>query len=158
MANGITFRAIAAIPKDKIDAQPIKDMRTPKELVVHMYTSMRYIADGIVNGEIKWSEEVDKETCNRIKSHDDLTRYAGESWKAADRAIQSLADGQTTAMVKTPWGQDFPGFVCVSIIHDEHLHHRGQLYAFLRLFGVEPPFMWDFEHSAPEFQPQLEKV
>jgi len=68
--------------------------------------------------------------------------------------VQSLTDEKITRMVKTPWGESFPGFVCVQIIYDEHLHHRGQLYAYLRQLGIEPPFMWDFEHNAPEFQPR----
>ena len=37
---------------------------------------------------------------------------------------------------------------------DEYLHHRGQLYAFLRQFGIEPPMNWDFEGSAPAYQPK----
>jgi len=152
--NGITLRGIKALPSDKIDAQACKDMRTPKELVAHMYNAMRTIADGITKGEIKWSEEDDKKAALGIHSHDELQRFALDSWNATDRAIQSLTDEKLSQLVKTPWGESFPGFVCVSIIYDEHLHHRGQLYAFLRQLGVEPPFLWDFEHNAPEFQPR----
>jgi len=152
--NGITFRAIQAIPKDKIDARPCKDMRSPRELVGHMYYSMPSIAEGTLKGEIQWSEEADKAAVANVKSHEDLVRFAQEGWKTADRAFQAISDDQLAAMVKTPWGESFPGFVCANIIYDEHLHHRGQLYAFLRQFGIEPPFVWDFEHNAPEFQPK----
>ncbi|MBI4364566.1 MAG: DinB family protein [Candidatus Latescibacteria bacterium] len=152
--HGITMRAIQAIPKDKVDAKPVKDMRTPKELVAHMYSSMRSITEGTAKGEIQWSEENDKAEAAKLKTHDDLVRYASEAWKAADKAVRSLSDAQIAATVKTPWGESFPGHVCVNIIYDEHLHHRGQLYAYLRQMGVEPPFMWDFEHNATEFQPK----
>ena len=37
---------------------------------------------------------------------------------------------------------------------DEHLHHRGQLYAYLRAIGVVPPFIWSFDDNAPEYQPR----
>ena len=157
--NGITMRAIQAIPKDKVDTRPVKDMRTPKELVAHIYSAMRNIADGTAKGEITWSEEADKAEASKLKTHDDLVRYANESWKAADKSVRSLSDAQIASMVKTPWGQSFPGFVCVNILYDEHLHHRGQLYAFLRQMGVEPPFLWDFENNATEFQPKaVQKV
>ena len=152
--NGITLRGIKAIPKDKIESKPCKDMRTPKELIVHMYTSMPAIAEGITQGEITWSDEDDKKAAAGLTSLEDLLRYASDGWKATDRAVQSLTDEKITRMVKTPWGESFPGFVCVQIIYDEHLHHRGQLYAYLRQLGIEPPFMWDFEHNAPEFQPR----
>ena len=152
--NGITLRAIEEVPADKIDTRPCKDMRTPKELVVHMYNAMRTVADGTARGEIKWSDEEDKNAGQGIRSHAELLRFAQDSWKATDGSIRSLTDEKLAGLVKTPWGESSPGSVCVQIIYDEHLHHRGQLYAFLRQLGVEPPLMWDFEHNAPEFQPR----
>lgn len=154
MINGITMRAIQALPKDKIDSRPCKDMRTPKELINHMYNSMREIAEGAAKGDIKLTEELDNAAVAKLKTYDDVVRFAMESWNASDKAIRSMTDAQLVAMVSTPWGQSFPGFDCVNILYDEHLHHRGQLYAYLRQLGVAPPFMWDFEHSAPEFQPK----
>ena len=152
--NGISLRAIKAIPADKIDATACKDMRTPKQQIAHMYNAMRMIADGITKGEIVHSDELDTKAAAGIHSHDELNRFAHDSWNAADQAVRSLTDEKLAGLVKTPWGESFPGFVCVQIMYDEHLHHRGQLYAFLRQLGVEPPFMWDFEHNAPEFQPR----
>jgi uncharacterized damage-inducible protein DinB len=153
LINGITLRAIGAVPKDKIDSRPIGSMRTPKGLVAHMYTTMRTVAEGIATGSIASDERAD--TGVDLRSHDALLRYARDCWNAADRAMSSLTDAQIQAMVKTPWGMDMPGHVCATIIYDEHLHHRGQLYAFLRALGAEPPFMWDFENSAPEFRPRV---
>jgi len=152
--NGISLRAIKAIPAGKIDATACKDMRTPKEVIAHMYNAMRLIADGITKGEIVHSDDLDMKAAAGIHSHDELNRFALDSWNAADRAVRSLSDEKLAGLVKTPWGESFPGFVCVQIIYDEHLHHRGQLYAFLRQLGVEPATMWDFEHNAPEFQPR----
>jgi uncharacterized damage-inducible protein DinB len=150
--NGITLRAVQAVPANKIDARPCQDMRTPKELVTHMYNTLRTIADGIGKGEFALGEEDDARIAAGIHSHDELLRFALDSWQAADRAVQALTDEKVAGLVKTPWGESFPGFVCVQIIYDEHLHHRGQLYAFLRQLGIEPPFLWDFEHNAPEFR------
>jgi uncharacterized damage-inducible protein DinB len=153
LINGITLRVIEAIPKDKIDARPIGAMRTPKELVAHMYTTMRTVAEGIARGSITADERADAGT--ELRSREDMIRYARDCWKAADQVMPILTDAQIQAMVKTPWGMDLPGHVCSTIIYDEHLHHRGQLYAFLRALGVEPPFLWDFDNSAPEFRPRV---
>lgn len=150
--NGITMRGIASIPKEKMDSRPIKDMRTPKELITHMYNTMKEISEGAVRGEITLSDEMDTAAVAKLKTHDDVVRFANECWTAADKAVRSLTDGQVSGMVRSPWGQSFPGYTCVNIIYDEHLHHRGQLYAYLRLLGVAPPFMWDFENNAPEFR------
>ena len=150
--NGITLRAIQAIPADKLDAKPCRDMRTPKELVTHMYNTMRTLADGIGRGEFADTEAEEPKIAAGIHSVEELRRFALDSWNTADRAIHALPEERITGSVKTPWGMSFPGFICVQIIYDEHIHHRGQLYAFLRQLGVEPPSMWDFEHNAPEFQ------
>ena len=40
--------------------------------------------------------------------------------------------------VSTPWGDSFPGVVMFGFLYDEFLHHRGQLYAYARTFGIEP--------------------
>ncbi len=154
MINGITLRGIKEIPSDKIDSRPVRDMRTPKELIVHMYDTMREVVQGVAGGEIQAYDEEEKETAAKIRTHDDLIRHASDTWKSADRTVQSLTDQQIAGIVKTPWGESFPGFVCIQILYDEHLHHRGQMYAYLRQLGIEPPFMWDFEHNAPEFQPK----
>lgn len=66
--------------------------------------------------------------------------------------VSKLTDAHFAAMVPTPWGKPFPGAMIMSFVPDEFLHHRGQLYAYARALGVEPPMMWDFEHNAPEFQ------
>jgi uncharacterized damage-inducible protein DinB len=41
-----------------------------------------------------------------------------------------------------------------TVVYDEHIHHRGQLYVYLRSMGIEPPFIWSFEDNATEFQPK----
>jgi uncharacterized damage-inducible protein DinB len=99
-------------------------------------------------------EEQEPAHAASIRSRDDLVRFCRQCWDAADRAAKTVTDAQLQAMVKTPWGRDFPGFVMFTIVNDEFLHHRGQLYVYLRAMGVEPPMLWDFGHNEPAFQPQ----
>jgi uncharacterized damage-inducible protein DinB len=152
LVNGITLRAIEALPADKIDTRPIRDMRTPKELVAHMAETMRSCAVGATKGKITTDENADKGV--GLETRDDLKKAMADAWKTADAAVKSLTEAQATAAVETPWNFSPPAWICFQIISNEHLHHRGQLYAYLRAQGVEPPFMWDFENSAPEFQPK----
>jgi uncharacterized damage-inducible protein DinB len=151
--NGITMRLIDNLPADKLDAKPVSNMRSPKELVVHLYLgSTRAVAEGVLAGEIKESDE--KAACDAIKSKADLVRFATDSWTAATKAIELATDSQLAAMVKTPWGVSLPGHVCIQVIRDESTHHRGQLFTFVRALGQDVPMMWDFEHNAPEYQPK----
>lgn len=154
LVTGITLRAIEAVPADQIDTRPIRDMRTPKELVAHMAETMRACTAGAVRGTIEDFEKLEPATCASVKNREDLIRTMASAWNDANASVLSLTEAQAVGTVQTPWGFSPPGWVCIQIIFDEHLHHRGQLYAFLRAMGVEPPFMWDFEKNAPEFQPR----
>ena len=150
-ANGIALRLVEALPADQVDACPIPNMRSPKDVLVHVYGGiLRAIPPGVVRGEIAMLDE--KAAAAGIRDKDELLRYCRESWDEADRATQAVTDAQLQATVKTPWGMNMPGHFCMSVIHDEFFHHRGQLYAMLRALGQDVPMMWDFEHNAPEFR------
>ena len=68
--------------------------------------------------------------------------------------MRQIGDAELDAMVPTPWNMRFRGRVAFQIMEDEFLHHRGQLYTFARIYGVQPPFIWGFDQNAAEFQPK----
>jgi uncharacterized damage-inducible protein DinB len=152
-ATGIALRCVEAIPADRLDSHPIPNMRTPRELVVHAFGSMlRAVAEGTQRGEIKEMDEA--AACASIRTREDLVKFCRDCWAAADRAVAQMTDAHLAAMVKTPWGMELPGFAAIGVLHDEFLHHRGQLFTYLRAMGQDVPMMWDFEHNAPEFRPK----
>jgi uncharacterized damage-inducible protein DinB len=153
--NGIGLRLIEALPENKLDATVIPGMRTPKELAVHMYGQvLREVAEGTVTGTITDNcEKNEKQIAAGLKTKADLMRYCMECWNAADKAVRSLSDDRILAMTATPWGMSFPGFVAFTLMSDEYVHHRGQLYAYLRTLGVTPPHMWSFRENAEAFRP-----
>jgi uncharacterized damage-inducible protein DinB len=151
--NGVGLRVIEAVPENKLDTQLIPGMKTPKELAVHMYAMvLRGVVEGALNGEIKEIDE--KAIVAGIRTRADLLAYCTECWNAADRAANAMTDEKLMATVKTPWGMSFTGFVCFGVTHDEYLHHRGQMYAYVRAAGVEPPMLWGFEQNAPAYRPK----
>jgi len=149
--HGITMRLVDLIPADKLDSNPIPMMRTPKQLVYHTYGQIvREITKGLVAGDIK---QIDEAAITAIKDKGDLARFVQDCWNEADRAAKTVTDAHLSASVKTPWGFEMPGSMAWTVINDEYLHHRGQLYAYLRALGQDVPMMWDFEHNAPEYRP-----
>lgn len=151
--QGIGLRCIEAIPADKFDARPVPNMRTPKELAIHMYAMvLRECTESVTRGNVTEIDEKGFVAAARTK--DDVLAFCRAQWTAADQAARKVTDAQLQSMIQSPWGSDFPGFVMFGIVHDEYLHHRGQLYAYLRALGVEPPMLWDFEHNDPAFQPK----
>jgi uncharacterized damage-inducible protein DinB len=151
LRHGITLRLLEQFPADKLTSHPIAGMRTPVEIVAHIYGSASAIAEAVLAGKLEPHDDL--AVAPSIKTREQLLSFVHDAWARADRAANAVSDAQLSAMVGTPWGTAFPGFAMFGFIADEQLHHRGQLYAFLRTFGTEPVMVWDFEHNAPEFQP-----
>ncbi len=150
--HGVTLRAIEAIPADKLDAHPIAGMRTPRELVIHTYVYGAAIPEAVVKGSL--TAEDGKEPTDTVKTKDDLLKYARDCFARGDKAVSRMTDADLSKMIPTFWGPTMPGFAMMGVVGDEHLHHRGQLYTYLRAFGVEPPFMWGFDQNEPALQPK----
>ena len=152
MRHGLTLRLIDQIPAEKLDAHPIPGMRSAKEILVHMYCAVGLFPSAVLTGSVANQDE--KAIAAGITTKEQLKAFANEQWAIGDKAANAATDAQLAGMVSTPWGATYPGFAMFSFVADEYLHHRGQLYVFLRAFGIEPLMNWDFANNAPEFQPQ----
>src|SRR5262245_8548338 len=150
--HGVTMRTIERIPADRLDARPIPNMRTVKELVDHMYVYLRAFPDAILRGELR--EEDCPSHLAQLQTPRDLLVYARESFRIADEAVARIEDSDLEKPVPTFFGKEYSGAGLLQVAYDEHLHHRGQFYAYLRALGVEPPFLWSFDENAPEYQPR----
>ena len=150
--HGIALRAIAALPDAALDAHPIPNMRTPKELVIHMYGMVRAFPAGVRDGELKDPDEAKVGSENRTKA--DLLAWCRLQWDAADAIVGQLDDAKVAGPVKTVWAGDMPGFVIFQILNDEFWHHRGQFYCYLRALGTEGPMLYDYENNEPAYQPR----
>ena len=151
LRHGITLRVIEQIPEDQLMRHPITGMRTPVELLVHMYAGLEPMVDSASTGELVSHDE--KPIVAGITTRAQLLEFVKKAWKAGDAKARKLTDLQLARMVKTPWGGEFSGAAIVGFIYDEYQHHRGQLYAFVRTYGIEPVMVWDYDHNAAEFQP-----
>ena len=151
---GIYLRLLEAIPDDRYHDNPVQGMRTPAEMVVHTSgVIVRDIARGVAKGEITSDGPPEGEVASGLATKDDVISFAKHCWDEADTAVSGIGDDELSADVPTPWDMTFPGWVGFNILNDEFLHHRGQLYAYVRACGAEPPFLWSFGDNAPQFGP-----
>ncbi|MBI5837896.1 MAG: DinB family protein [Candidatus Eisenbacteria bacterium] len=148
--HGVTLRAIQRIPADKLNAVPVPPLKSVKDLVVHMYEYAPALAAGVGKGKLEQSDL--PAGADKIQTVADLEKWCRAQFDKADAAVQKLSDAQLQAMVPTFWGPTMPGFILLCVVYDEHIHHRGQFYTFLRLLGVEPPFIWGFEQNEKQYQ------
>ncbi|MBT8337581.1 MAG: DinB family protein [Gemmatimonadetes bacterium] len=151
---GIYLRVLDAIPADQFHQNPIADMRTPAQLVVHTSGSiLRDIAEGVASGTIGADEGGEDTVASGLTTKDDVIAFARDCWARADAAIAKVGDEQLSGGVENPWGMQLNGTFAMVILNEELLHHRGQLFAYVRACGAEPPFLWGFGDNPEGFRP-----
>lgn len=152
---GVYLRLLEAIPGDRYQTRPVPNMRTPAEMVAHVSgTVVRDVVEGIRQGAITAQEGAEGRVAASLGTREAALAFARDCWARADEAVASMGDAELSAIVSTPWDMSFPGWVGFQLMNDEFVHHRGQLYAYARQCGGEPPFMWGFEDNEPGFRPQ----
>jgi uncharacterized damage-inducible protein DinB len=151
MVHGVTMRAIACFSDDDLQFRPKPSMRTPKELVFHIYTQEKALAEAARDGRFTaeaagLSTPETEAVATQLKALatvSDLRGYAEGCHQAAEKIFRSMSEEELNRPVESPFG-DFPGWRYFDFAYDEHWHHRGQLYTFLRLLGKEPPMLYDY--------------
>jgi uncharacterized damage-inducible protein DinB len=152
---GVYLRTLEEIPADRFDGHPIPGMRTPTQMVVHTSGSIvRDIAEGVASGAIKADEAGEDAVAEGLESKDEVLDFARACWARADAAISAAGDEQLAGGVDNPWGMPLNGTFAMVILNEEFLHHRGQLFAYVRACGGEPPFLWGFDGNPEGFQPE----
>ena len=152
---GIYLRVLEAIPADRFRDHPVSGMRTPSQMVVHTSGSIvRDIAEGVASGTIAADEAGEDVVAESLESKEGVLAFARTCWARADAAMAAVGDEELAGGVDNPWGMPLNGTFAMVILNDEFLHHRGQLYAYVRACGGEPPFMWGFEGNAEGFRPE----
>jgi uncharacterized damage-inducible protein DinB len=151
MVHGVTLRAIAAFEDKDLEFRPRPGMRSPKELVFHIYAQEKILADasrlGRFDAEAAGGSEPEAEAAagqlKALATVRDLQTFAAEHHQAAMNILRAMSDEDLARPVESPFG-NYPAWRFFDFAYDEHWHHRGQLYTYLRLLGKEPPILYDF--------------
>src|SRR5262245_49688192 len=151
MVHAVTVRAIGTLADEDLDFRPREGMRSPRELVFHIYAQEQIIADAITGGRYTAEaarasnpeDELAAPVLARLRTVADLQEWARASHAAADRVADAMDDETLARPLPSPFG-NFPTSQFFLFIYDEHWHHRGQLYTYLRLLCKEPPGLYDY--------------
>jgi uncharacterized damage-inducible protein DinB len=155
MVHGVTLRAIGAFSDADLDFRPQPETRSVRELIYHIYGMEKEIAAGVKTGKITQETEnlalpESEAAAASLASLDTVAKlqeYARACHKSANETAAAISEEELARLVEAPYGS-FPAWQFFSFAYDEHWHHRGQLYTYLRLLGKEPPMLYDYENSA----------
>jgi uncharacterized damage-inducible protein DinB len=151
MVHGVTVRAIDTFTDEELDYRPRHDMRTPRELIFHMYSQEKLAAEAAQLGrftvDAATQSTPEAAACaaelKALVTVGDVRRYAEACHQAAEEIFKAMPEEKLAGPVESPMGT-YPGWRFFTFVYDEHWHHRGQLYTYLRLLGKEPPMLYGY--------------
>lgn len=157
--HAITCKGASQVPEGQKDFRPVPEMMTVFDLVFHMFSQEKANMVGCRTG--KWpllkvfrQVDLDKEQLHSMK---ELVEYGERIHQETVDWVESAEPEDLTRTVEWSLGRTTPEALLLdSLIH--LVHHRGQLYAYLRLMGIEPVFVWTGEplSVAREQLPEME--
>lgn len=135
----LTRRVIDAFPEKELFTFSIGGMRTPSQLAHELLAIAAPGLYEIVNGTTEKLNEQDNHATTKgelLARWDKATELINEYWKTLPLSRfhdEILAFGM------------YPGRVFSSLLYfvDNEIHHRGQMYVYLRALNIEPPAFWD---------------
>lgn len=127
-----TSRVLRAAPDDKLDWRPKEDMFTMRELIGHIPQAEVVLVRSALAGSTQkvpfdFSRSVDEIACAFDSQHDELVSE-----------VSNLTADQWREEVEFHDRRLRRG-VLLSFVTEHEIHHRGQLYTYYRLAGIEPP-------------------
>src|SRR5262249_54408223 len=149
--HSVTVRAIDAFADRELDFRPKPEMRTPRELIFHVYSQEKILAAAAQHGQFTAEaasrsspeEQASAAELRALVTVNDLRSYAQACHETALGIFSLLSESQLNHPVESPFGT-YPAWRYFAFTYDEHWHHRGQIYTYLRLLGKQPPMLYDY--------------
>lgn len=137
--RNLTRRVIEAFPETDFFEFNIAGMRTAAQLTAELLSIGAPAMTAIVNRQVtpySEPEGIARSKAAYLAQWDADTNTINEQW-----AKLSPEDFSETFNL---FGQyEFPVIQNVLYFVDNEIHHRGQMYVYLRGLGIEPPFFWE---------------
>jgi uncharacterized damage-inducible protein DinB len=131
-----TTRVMAIAPNDQYGWRPHETAMTLGELMNHLFQSEMGLADAVVTGVYPKEFPSYSQTAELIEAFD--KSHAEGVAKVTALSPEALQEEIT------PFGPQWqvPRMVVLNLALEHEIHHRGQLYTYLRILGCELPSLF----------------
>jgi uncharacterized damage-inducible protein DinB len=151
LVHGVTTRAIALFSERDLDVRPRPGLRSPRELIFHIYAQEMLLAEAARDGRFTMEaanganpeDPSNAKAVAALATATDAVAYANFCHQVAEEIVRGMSDEAVARPVESPIGT-YPAWQYFQFAYDEHWHHRGQLFVYLRLLGKEPPNLYDY--------------
>ena len=132
----LTIKLIDEFPADSFDYRPAPEIMTVSQLFKHILGVEIYIRQGFLTDTWQDPEEI---SGNMFEKEMLKEKLKIENEKTMQLLSETPA-GKFLKVRKTPFG-NISGEILLQVAIDEEIHHRGNLYTYLRCLGGTPPQM-----------------
>jgi len=137
----LTRRVFEAFPEDKLFTHSIGSMRTVAQLASELLTLGAPGIRGVVKGT--WGDYMETQASYNFTSKAELLDFWDKSTEEIEVLWQQIPAARFHETDKF-FGM-YEGYIYWSILYliDNEIHHRAQIYVYLRSLGIEPPHFWE---------------
>ncbi|MCP4582960.1 MAG: hypothetical protein GY839_15230 [candidate division Zixibacteria bacterium] len=132
----LTIRLIDEFPDDSFDFRPAPEIMTVSQLFKHIIQVEIYIREGFLTNNWQVPEMPGSNMFVKDLLKDKLKLENQKSIKL----LSDIPEGRFLKIRETPLGR-VSGEILLFVAVDEEIHHRGNLYTYLRCLGKTPPQM-----------------
>ena len=144
---------VAAMPEDKYDYRPVKEVRSFREMAVHL------IQDGVTH--TAWVAGVPKEESDKLgkkyanyKTREEILSGLDEMYDQGEKYLGMITDQNAHEMVVGMRSERMTRIEAALVAFEDQMDHYGNFVVYLRINGVVPP---DTANSAKEREENVKK-
>ncbi|HEY7544830.1 MAG TPA: DinB family protein [Blastocatellia bacterium] len=131
-----TVRVLSAAPDDKLDWRPGEKMFTMRELITHIPEAEIAIVRSALAGAM---QKVELDLSGATVA--DIVNTFELQHAELVEEVSKLTLDQLNEKIQA-FGREMRRIVLLRGLIEHEIHHRGQLFTYLRLAGVEPPALY----------------
>ncbi len=129
---------VGAMPEDKWDFKPVKEVRSFREMVQHLVED-GYSHIGYVKGMSREQSGKLTEKYKGLKTKAELLKALGESYDYGDKVLGELTDQNAMDMVSGMRSERMTRVEAALVAFEDQMDHYGNFVVYLRINGVVPP-------------------
>jgi uncharacterized damage-inducible protein DinB len=137
--RGRTKTIISYIPKDKMDWTYRDGKFTLADLIRHLAAIERHMY--AENAQLKPSHY---KSCGKelADGYETVLQFLDDTHAESMKIFYSLDEATINAKCHTPAGTPITVYKWLRLMAEHEIHHRGQIYLYLSLLGVEVPALY----------------
>jgi uncharacterized damage-inducible protein DinB len=127
----VLLALLDTVENEHIQYKPWEKAMSLSTLVLHINGAMDMFAQTVKNGVF-----TPPSTAKQVETIEELKTIVAADTASTKALLESLSDEQLDKEIDFH-GMNMPGIVLLENAKDHEIHHKGQLFIYLRLLGIE---------------------